>query len=292
MGGAKIGVFWRFFIFYWQLQSCILNCIRAIYLFTRKESKMSRKLFHWIVVLIVILVAVSASIIRVEGAPMTDGAQTSVASTLQAIFTPQNTEAPQSLLAVTPTVTPASLPTDAATPTDTIPMLILRDATNCRTGPGQAYEIIVTYPINQVLEIAGRHESDNFWLVKSAESPTGTCWLWGEYADVLGSYPAVHLVTPPPTVALPRPPTLHEYKYNCDDFNYTLSLNLFWNDKSDNESGYRIFRDRVLVAELSASSTFYSETIPMPANRSVEYFVQVYNAIGSAEGSFVKLICD
>ncbi len=35
-------------------------------------------------------------------------------------------------------------------------MLTLREATNCRTGPGLAYEIIVTYPIGQTLEIVGR----------------------------------------------------------------------------------------------------------------------------------------
>lgn len=172
---------------------------------------MSHKFVLWIFGLLIIIMALSGRIIRVEGAPLPDGAQTSAASTLDAIFTPQTTAAsPQSLLPVTGWITPTSLPTNTAIPTTSVPMLTLRDSTNCRAGPGQAYEIIVTYPINQKLEIAGRYDEENFWLVKSPESRTGTCWLWGEYADVIGSYPVVYLVTPAPTVALPQPPTLHE----------------------------------------------------------------------------------
>ena len=184
---------------------------------------MSQKLTLWILGLLIIIIALSGRILRVEGAPMLDGAQTSVASTLQAIFTPQTTATvPPSLLPVTGWVIPTSLPTNTAVPTT----------------------------------------------------------------------PAVNLVAPSPIAALPYPPTLHEFKYYCDYFNNTLSFNLFWNDKADNESGYRIFRDGALVAELPVSSTIFTETIGMPASRNVTYYVQAYNSIGSADGSFVKLSCD
>jgi hypothetical protein len=111
-------------------------------------------------------------------------------------------------------------------------MLTLRDATNCRTGPGLAYEIIVTYPINQTLEIVGRYEPGNFWLVKSSESPTGICWLWGEYADVAGIYRTVPMAAAPPPTPLasvtPRPsrpqaPSLQEFKFYCDSVNNTFT---------------------------------------------------------------------
>ena len=184
---------------------------------------MSHKLTLWIFGLLIIIIALSGRILRVEGAPLPDGAQTSVVSTLQAIFTPQTTATvPPSLLPVTGWVTPTGPPTNTAVP------------------------------------------------------PT----------------PAVNLVTPSPTAALPYPPTLQEFTYYCDDFNNTLSFNLIWNDKADNESGYRIFRDGALVAELPSSSTAFTETIGMPASRSVTYYVQAYNSIGSAVGAFVKLICD
>jgi len=258
---------------------------------------MSHKLIYWIVSLIILTFAVSARIIRVQGAPLPGKAQATAASTLQTILPPQSTAtAPQSLIIVTPSATPTSLPTDTVTPTYSVPMLTIREATNCRTGPGQPYEIIVTYQINQTLEIVGRYDPGNFWLVKSAESPTGTCWLWGEYVDVVGSYWIVSSVTPPPTASLPPPPPqappLQNYKYFCDGINNTLSIDIIWKDRADNETGYRVLRDGWQAAELPAGSTTYTETINMPASRSAEYNVQAYNETGSANGSFVKLTCD
>ena len=258
---------------------------------------MSHKLILWIIGLLILIIALSGRIIRVEGAPLPNTAQTSVASTLQAIFTPLSTAtAPQSLIAVTPSATLQSLPVNTVTPTYSVPLLTLREATNCRTGPGQPYEIVLTYQVNQILEIAGRYEPGNFWLVKSAESPTGTCWLWGEFVDVVGSTWVVASVTPPPTATLsslpPGAPSLHDFDYDCDGFNNTLSFYVLWNDKAENESGYRIFRDGSQVAELPANSNTFAESIMMPENQSTEYYVQAYNAAGLAQTKVMELICD
>jgi hypothetical protein len=179
-------------------------------------------------------------------------------------------------------------------------MLTLRDATNCRSGPGVAYELIVTYPVNQTLEILGRYEPGNFWLVKSGDSPTGSCWLWGEYAAVTGSYSSVASVTPPPApvesvtprASGPQAPSLQDFKYYCDAINNTLTFQVTWKDRAANEAGYRILRDGWQAAELPADSTNYTETILMPANRGAEYSVQAYNATGSASMSVERVTCD
>ena len=256
---------------------------------------MSHKFFYWIVSLIILIFAVFAYNIPVEGAPLHDEAQTAAVSTLLAMVTPQTTATSlPTLTQLTPSSTPTSQPTQTTPPTYSVPMLTLREATNCRSGPGLAYEIIVTYPINQTLEIAGRYEAGNFWLVRSSESPTGSCWLWGEYADVAGSYWTVAVVTPPPAPS-PAPlsaPSLQKYYYSCDDVNGTFSFQLIWADRAGSEAGYRIFRDGSLVAELPAGSTNYAETILMPANRSAEYSVQAYNATDTAGMSMKRLTCD
>ena len=179
-------------------------------------------------------------------------------------------------------------------------MLTLLDATNCRSGPGLSYEIIVTYPIGQALEIIGRYEPGNFWLVKSNDSPTGNCWLWGEYAEVTGSDWAVPSVTPPPTplasvtprASRPQTPSLQEFKYYCDRINNTLSFQLTWEDRADNEAGYRVFRDGSQAAELPAGSTTYAETIPMPESQSAGYSVQAYNATGTESMTVKQVTCD
>src|SRR3989304_1655800 len=78
------------------------------------------------------------------------------------------------------TASPNGSPTATITPTYSVPMLTVQAQTNCRTGPGEDYEVIFTYLSGKKLEIASRYVHGNFWLVKSTESPAGTCWLWGE----------------------------------------------------------------------------------------------------------------
>ena len=121
----------------------------------------------------------------------------------------------------------------------------------------------------------------------------GTCWLWGEYVVVVGSYWIVASVTPPPTATLPpaRPqaPSLQNWTFLCNSIDNTLSMNIIWEDRATNEAGYRIVRDGWQAAELPAGSTTYAETISMPVSQSAEYYVQAYNATGSANSSVIKL---
>ena len=264
---------------------------------------MSHKLLYWIISLILLIVAVFAYNIPAEGAPLHNEAEIAAASTLLAMVTPQSTETalPVSTV-VLPSNTPTSQPTIAASPTLTysVPMLTLRDATNCRTGPGVSYEIVVTYPIGQSLEILGRYEPGNFWLVKSSESPNGSCWLWGEYADVSGSTWATAAVTPPstpiasvtPRPSAPQAPSMQDYDYYCDDVDHTFSFQVLWEDRSGNEFGYRILREGSVVAELPAGSTYYFETIPMPESRGAQYSIQAYNEYGSATDLVETVVCE
>ena len=119
--------------------------------------------------------------------------QTAAALTLQAIFTPSSTvENPaQSINTVIPSPTILATDTVTATPTYSVPTLKVIQQTNCRQGPGQDYDVVFTYLPGKVLEIVGRYDPGNFWLVKSPESAGGTCWLWGEYVEVSGSYQSV-----------------------------------------------------------------------------------------------------
>jgi len=170
-------------------------------------------------------------------------------------------------------------------------MLTVRESTNCRTGPGEEYDVVVTYLTGKELEIAGRYDPGNFWLVKSNESPTGTCWLWGDFVDVTGSYSAVPSVTPPPTAtsAPPRGPGILEWNFSCSDGAITFTVN--WADNSKDETGYRIFRNGEQLAELPADSTTYTDVYNVSADQSVEYYVQVYSPTGSANTSTMRMKC-
>jgi hypothetical protein len=170
-------------------------------------------------------------------------------------------------------------------------MLSVLEATNCRTGPGEEYEIVVTYLQGKELEIAGRYDPGNFWLVKSSESPAGTCWLWGQYVELAGSYWAVSSVTPPPTVTArpPRAPGILSWEFFCSASTLTFTVN--WADNASNEVGYRIFRNGEALAELPADTTTFTDTYAIAPEESVEYYLQVFGPSGNANSSIMRMRC-
>lgn len=194
-----------------------------------------------------------------------------------------------------PTSTQIGLATATITPTFSVPILTVREQTNCRTGPGQDYEIVFTYLPNKKLVILGRYDIENYWLVKSDESPTGECWLWGEFVEVTGSYWVVSSVTPPPTSTKPPPnaPSFQSWDYLCtfNGINTDLNVTLKWSDKSNNETGYRLFRDGGLVADLPVDSTSYADKVAVDTGQNVSYRVEAYNSTGTASTSTISISC-
>ena len=222
--------------------------------------------------------------------------QTAAAQTLQAIFTPLGEGTQQS---------PTTISTDASsdatatqrgnditrTPTYSMPILTVREQTNCRSGPGQDYEILFTYLPGKELEIIGRYEPDNYWLVKADESPTGNCWLWGEYVELTGSFWAVSSVTPPATAtkAPPQAPSFDEWTFTCSAG--IMTFNLSWTDKASDETGYRVFRNGEAIVELPANSTSYVDNFEFTAGDDVDYYVQVHSPFGIANTPTIRVTC-
>ncbi len=232
-----------------------------------------------------------------EQVPAPGDVQTAAARTVQAVIAaPSSTGTGLPFMAATTpslTSTPIQTTTVTVTATYSTPMLTVRESTNCRTGPGEAYQVVFTYLSGKKLQIVGRYDPGNYWLVKSNESPTGACWLWGEYVDVTGSYWAVSSVTPPPTTtsAPPRAPSLQKWDYSCSGGNITTTI--LWKDMSTGETGYRVFRNGEQITELPAGSTAYTDTFDISANptQAVKYYVQVYGPSGAANSSVISLSC-
>jgi len=266
----------------WTLSS--RNCIMS---FIMKNSP--RIIFAFIILLLSVL---ACNVPAPEQVLPPSDVQTSAALTIQAILTPTITSTPQQVIP-TDTPTATSAPTGTITPTYSIPILTIREQTNCRTGPGQDYEVIFTYLPKKKLEILGRYDPGNFWLVKSSESPTGQCWLWGEYVDVAGSYWVVSSVTPPPTStkAPPAAPSIQKWDFFCSTASGEMEMTILWTDRASDETGYRVIRNEQAVAELPPNSEKYTETILLGAGESVTYYIEVYNAAGSVRSSPIKLTC-
>jgi uncharacterized protein YraI len=222
-------------------------------------------------------------------------AATLVAMTLNSLVTPT-----QEIQENTPLPTPTQAkaithtPTSTITPTYSVPMLTVNEPTNCRTGPGQSYDLLFTLLPGASVEIVGSYPTNNYWTVK-VQGLDEPCWMWGEYATTSGSVWTVPTVVPPPTTTAspPTAPSISSWDYLCgySGSGPNVTFNLKWTDRSDDESGYRIYRNDQLVTELPPNSTTYSEVIDVEEGQNITYRVEVFNSAGSSSSSTISFSC-
>ena len=117
-------------------------------------------------------------------------AQTQVARAVQQTIAAQVTTTP-----VMPSDTP--LPTFTWTPQ--VPMVSVSVETNCRTGPGTVFPALGILRVGESAEVVGRSVYKDTWIIKLPSNPAVTCWLWGQYATVVGNTDGLPAVNPPPT---------------------------------------------------------------------------------------------
>lgn len=246
-----------------------------------KESKLNMKQISLTLIILGLFIS-SCNL------PVTESADpeiaTAAALTVQAVINDSSN--------VTPLASPiATKNVDVkSTPTFSQPMASVGEVTNCRTGPGTNYERVAQiFPKDQV-EIIGFFPP-NYWIVSTK---FGECWLSGEFATPAGSFTTVPTVTAPPTLEGGKPEAATFPNNGWTYFCYApgqADITLSWNDKADNESGYRVLRDGVIIAELAVNSTNFSETINLISGQSVAYQIRAYNLIGETDSTLVNITC-
>jgi hypothetical protein len=115
-------------------------------------------------------------------------------------------------ITLTPTFTPSATlsPTPLYTATPLVPMISVSVNTNCRVGPGQVYDRVGALMVGETTEVFGRDPTARYWYVRNPGKNGEYCWLWTEYATVVGNVAALPFYTPPPT---PTPPPSFEAAY-------------------------------------------------------------------------------
>jgi len=224
---------------------------------------------------------------------LNDQAATLVAMTLSAINTPtqENTPLPTPTRVVTKET---GTPTPTITPTYSVPMLRINEPTNCRTGPGQTYDILFTLNAGATVEIIGQYPENNFWAVKmqGREEP---CWAWGEYATVSGSDWTVPTLNAPATVTPSPPPApgIANWEYLCgySGSGPNVTVTLEWTDRASDENGYRIYRNGERITELPPNSNSYSEVVDVDSGENMTYLIEVFNSAGASSSSPIKFSC-
>ena len=134
------------------------------------------------------------------GGPTTDPqSQIGLAVTQTFDAQTQIAQAVQQTLAAMVTDTPAVPPSPTFTFTPEVPRVSVSVETNCRSGPGTAYDKLGVLLVGQTAEVVGRSASSDNWIIKLPSNPAIICWLWGYYATVSGNTSGLTVYTPPPT---------------------------------------------------------------------------------------------
>jgi SH3-like domain-containing protein len=194
------------------------------------------------------------------------------------------TRIPEILGSRTPTFTPTNTPPSA-------PRITFTANTNCRKGPGTVFEVDDLFLQGQSAEINGRsQDSPIWWRVLKA---TGShCWISDSMGTVSGSTANVNVIfvpTPTPTPAAMQTIPAAPYKlvvqnHVCAGSTYTVTL--AWEDRADNEAGYRVYRDLNLIATLGPDATSYTDS--PPTGGPYYYLVESYNAVGASKSNSIK----
>jgi hypothetical protein len=194
-----------------------------------------------------------------------------------------------------PSATPLP-PSPTVLPTSAAPSLSVSAATPCLTGPSDLDEVVINLQAGEKAEITG--ESEGFWIVKTSDG--SECWVADQGVTLEGDMAAVPNVEPPPTPEplAPTPPAnLQAISQTCTvdhsqkSVRHISEFHLTWEDMSNNEEGFHVYRDGILVAEVPADKTDVVDKVIRRNIRTYFYYVAAYNEVGESKGEVVPLIC-
>jgi hypothetical protein len=247
--------------------------------------------FRLVLLASLLLLLVACNMPESQTAQPDSAAETSVAATIAAQVTQAllKTATPMPS-ATTEPASPTPTASPSITPTFSAPMLEIKENTNCRSGPGESYQVITVLRAGQTFELAGRAQGGNYWLVK-LPGQSAPCWAWGEFATASGSTHTLPEATPPPTLtaAPPAAPRGLNYAFSCSFTDVRVDLS--WTDVATDESGYRILRNGESIVELPANSTFYTDVAPASSGSTLSYAVEAFNSAGKSTAISISFSC-
>lgn len=205
-----------------------------------------------------------------------------------------STAAAQTIEAALANQTPLASPTagnatqGVATSSEGTPFASFEDVTNCRTGPGVNYPPVTQIQPGISVEIVGFFPP-NFWIVKTDK---GECWVAGQFVTPAGNISAVPTVSAVPTIegGAPEKVSLQKWDISCNYETNEANITIAWADEEE-ESGYRVVRNDIIVAELAANTTEFKETITLLAGQTVGYYIIAFNAAGSTSSKTISMGC-
>lgn len=193
-----------------------------------------------------------------------------------------------------PTIQPNATPT-ASTGTPTATILTVDSNTNCREGPGLNYAIVLVLVPGTNYQMVARASDNKFWIVTQIGKPN-SCWVPAEMSNAFGNVSLLPVTTPAaPTSAVGsvQAPSGLKYQYDCvyNGIPGNIRVILNWSDRSNNETGFRVYRDDAMLVDLTANSTTYTDIFTGSTTVTYSYRVSAYNGAGEALGNPISFSC-
>lgn len=135
--------------------------------------------------------------------------------------------------------------------------------TNCRVGPGKAYEIAGTLLVGEEADVFGRDPSNEYWYIPNPDPGIEYCWVWGEYATFTGgntlTLPMFTPIATPTSTATPQPDITFDVKgLKVDKCNGDFWVEVQITNTSENKLVFRSVR--VEVEDTDTSTTKFNSS--------------------------------
>ena len=178
---------------------------------------------------------------------------------------------------VTPILTAAATATAPATATpivQSVAQVIPYTNAYCRKGPGSGYDPVTYLISGTTYNVVGRNSLNTWWLIQVPGNVT--CWTGAPGASQLGPVEQAPILLVPPALL---PPALFVNSYICDINAGTLGVTFNW-AKVAKATGYRFYRNGVLLAELGSTTTAYHDNALLKVD--LVYELEAFNDYGVA----------
>jgi len=178
-----------------------------------KETKLRKAKNAFRLVIPLILISVSALACNLPVGQMDEEGSSSQETFIAQTVDAGDDEEGEVPATITPDDEPSPTepsPPPAATETEVPPEVHVEGDTNCRTGPGDVYEIRGAVLAGENVPVKAEDPSGSYWYVDNPDQPGSQCWIWGEYATPEGSMANLPVYTPRPT---PTPQVVFQPTY-------------------------------------------------------------------------------
>lgn len=91
----------------------------------------------------------------------------------------------------------------------------------------------------------------------------------------------------------PNTPVWSAYSYTCElaADGGTMTMNLAWSDRSSSEDGYKVYRDKQVIASLTPNSTSFVDVAYVATGEKLSYSIEAFNKDWRASGSTITYGC-